>query len=176
MTDLSGRKSLATEARGALGAAIARRFAVRNAHLAVSGRNEGDCATEADAIERSGGRTFGIRCFALSSGMTGTSMQAAIRAPGINRISGVPRDRLPRPAAPAEIAAWLVSGAAHAFATAIVSTRDQAVKKGMGWAELMTALDDTPRRNRAFACRPQRGARQAGSFRGLRREAAGAGN
>ncbi len=44
MTDLSGREVLATGARGGLGAAIARKLAVRNAHVAVSGRHEGDCA------------------------------------------------------------------------------------------------------------------------------------
>ena len=54
MIDLSGKKAPATGARGGLGAANAREFAVRNAHVAVSGRNEGDCAPVGDAWDGRG--------------------------------------------------------------------------------------------------------------------------
>lgn len=250
MIDLSGKKALVTGARGGLGAAIAREFAARNAHVAVSGRNEGDCAPVVDSIEGFGGRAFdlaidvsdlkssegrlcaaverlggldilvnnaaviepiatfgnidplafdhacranlsgamaltnaawrelsgggrvlniltgaatnplegwaaycaskaglhmltqvadqegracGIRCFGFSPGMIDTAMQAAIRASGINPISEVPRDQLSSPSAPAEVAAWLVSGEADALAGTMVGMRDRAVRRGMGW-------------------------------------------
>ena len=79
------------------------------------------------------GRAIGIRCFGFSPGMIDTAMQAAIRASGFNHISEVPRDRLSRPAAPAEAAARLVSGEADALAGTMVSIHDQAVRQGMEW-------------------------------------------
>ena len=54
MIDLSGKKAPLTGARGGLGGAIAREIAVRNAHVAVSGRNECDCAPVGDAWDGTG--------------------------------------------------------------------------------------------------------------------------
>lgn len=89
-------------------------------------------AAVADAIEKSGGRALRIRCSALSPGIVCTAMQAAIGVSGIKRTSGVPRDRLPGPVAPAEVAAWPLSGEADALAGTMVSIHDHAGKQGMG--------------------------------------------
>lgn len=65
----------------------------------------------------------GLKAFAFAPGLVDTAMQADIRAARINAISDVPQETLLPPSTPANVIAWLASGAADDLADSFIDIR-----------------------------------------------------
>ncbi|GAB4305336.1 MAG: SDR family oxidoreductase [Roseovarius sp.] len=97
------------------------------------------CATKAGAamLTRSldlEGRSAGIRAMGLSPGTVATDMQRAIRASGINPVSGLDwQDHIP-PEWPARALLWMCTPDADPFLGTEISLRDPAIRARAGLA------------------------------------------
>lgn len=80
------------------------------------------------------GAADGIRGFGLAPGLVDTDMQASIRAVKINDIGHVPRENLLPPHKPAQLVAWLATGAADDLAGQFLDIRQDGLMARAGLA------------------------------------------